>query len=111
MNAHLVSRVQALRFSAAADTIEVTARAGGQICTIACPLPLVVTTSAQVAGVDMARADNPATIETLPIARLGIDASRLVPRPDLLGALVPAPAENVNEMSLRQASAALLRHR
>ena len=45
LHAHLVSRVQSVRLAATPDTVEVTLRAGGTICTLACPMPLVLTTS------------------------------------------------------------------
>jgi electron transfer flavoprotein alpha/beta subunit len=111
LKAHLISRVDAVRVSSAADVVEVRSRAGGQICTIECSLPLVLTTPPKAASEQSPTASHPGSIETLPLAQLRIDASRLVPRPDLLGALVPAPAENVREMTLEEASAALLRHR
>jgi electron transfer flavoprotein alpha/beta subunit len=111
LKAHLISRVDAVRVSATADAVEVRVRAGGQICTIECPLPLVLTTPPRAAGEARPTASHPGSIETLPLTQLAIDASRLVPRPDLLGSLAPAPAESVREMTFEEASAALLRHR
>jgi electron transfer flavoprotein alpha/beta subunit len=111
LKAHLISRVDAVRVSATADAVEVRVRAGGQICTIECPLPLVLTAPPRAAGEARPTASHPASIETLPLTQLAIDASRLVPRPDLLGSLAPAPAESVREMTFEEASAALLRHR
>lgn len=111
LHAHLVSRVQSVRLAATPDTVEVTLRAGGTICTLACQIPLVLTTSP---GADIAAeppVGAPRAVESLPLAQLGLDASRLVPRPDLLGTLVPAPGERPREMTWEEASAALFRHR
>jgi electron transfer flavoprotein beta subunit len=111
LKAHLISRTQTVRISAAADTVEIKARAGGQLCTIECPLPLVLTTPPRTASAPALTAGTTSAVETLALAQLGVDASRLVPRPDLLGSLVPAPAEDLREMTFEEASAALLRHR
>jgi hypothetical protein len=53
----------------------------------------------------------PRAVDSLPLAQLGLDASRWVPRPDLLGTLVPAPGERPREMTWEEASVALLHHR
>ena len=107
----LISRVQAIRVSATADTVEVTTRAGGQLCTLACPLPLVLSTPPSRAAAADPAAANLGAVETLTLAQLGVDGSRLVPRPDLLGSLVPPPPESVRDMTFAQAAKSLLRHR
>jgi len=111
LKAHLISRVQAIVLSPAGDAVDVTARAGGQICKVSCPLPLVVTMSARTTTIAATNAASSAAVETIQLAQLGLDADRLVPRPDLLGALVPAPAGSVRTMTPEEASAALLSHR
>jgi electron transfer flavoprotein beta subunit len=114
LKAQLISRVGTVRHSAADGTVEVTTRAGGCVCTVACPLPLVLVTSAlggPGGSTTNVSARDPIGVETLALAQLGLDASRLVPRPDLLGALASPPAGKLGEMSLAETSAALLRHR
>ena len=107
----LISRVQAVRLSATAETVEVTTRAGGQLCTLACPLPLVLSTTPSRASAAEPAMANRGVVETLTLAQLGVDGSRLVPRPDLLGALVPAAAACARDMTFAQAAENLLRHR
>ena len=111
LKATIVSRVQTVRFAQPADGAEVTTRAGGRLCTLVCPLPLVVTTAPDRV-VPMARAaGTPHAVARLPLAQIGLEASRLVPRPDLLGELAPAPPASVDELTWEEAQAALLRHR
>jgi len=110
LRAPRIARVQAVRVSDSADTVEVTLRAGGRLCALACHLPLVLTVPPETSPI--APVDGEARpVETLPFAVLGLDPSRLVPRPDLLGTLVPAPAESLRTMSMDEAAAALARHR
>jgi electron transfer flavoprotein beta subunit len=111
LRAPLLSRAQAVRLPASADTVEVEVRSGGQICTLACPLPLVLTTPPLLG--EAAEAPGPAVreVELLALAVLGIDACRLVPRPSLLGTLVPPPpAHESRRMTPDAVTTALLRH-
>ena len=110
LKAPLISRVQAVRVSATADTVEVTTRAGGQLCSLACPLPLVLSTPPSRAVAADPAAANRGAVDTVTLAQLGVDGSRLVPRPDLLGTLVPAPAASARDMTFEQAAESLLRH-
>jgi electron transfer flavoprotein beta subunit len=110
LRAQRIARVQSVRLSDSPDSLEVTLRAGGRVCTLACHLPLVLTVPPVTPS--RAPADGDARpVETLLLAQLGLDPSRLVPRPDLLGALVPAPAERPETMGREEAAAALARHR
>ena len=111
LHAHLLARVRAVRLAEADDTVEVILQAGGQLCTVASPSPLVVTVPAQPGAPAVPAGSAAHDVETLTLAGIGLDASRLVPRPDLLGALVPAPGEPRREMTLAEAAAALARHR
>jgi electron transfer flavoprotein beta subunit len=110
LRANLLSRVQAVRLSPEPDTVEVTLRAGGQRCSVAAHAPLVLTTCA---GLDSSfPTEAPLRdAETLSLASIGIDGSRLVPRPDLLGGFVPRPVPGPHEMDWAEARSALLRHR
>jgi electron transfer flavoprotein alpha/beta subunit len=111
LHANLLSRVQAVRLSPNADTVEVTLRAGGQRCTVAAHAPLVLTTCAGLHARTSQHGAPVRDVETLSLASIGIDGSRLVPRPDLLGGFVPKPEPGPREMALAEACAALLRHR
>jgi len=111
LHARLISRVQSVRLAATPDTIEVTLRASGKICTLACPVPLVLTTPPGPNVAAELPVGAPRAVDSLPLAQLGLDASRWVPRPDLLGTLVPAPGERPREMTWEEAAAALLHHR
>jgi electron transfer flavoprotein alpha/beta subunit len=107
--APLLSRVQAVTLPAV-DTIQVAVRSGGQLATLNCVPPLVLSISpaAELRELTMGASRAP---ESLPLARLGLDASRLVPRPDLLGALVPGTAEMAATMAWDELPSALLPHR
>jgi hypothetical protein len=48
-------------------------------------------------------------VETLSLAQLGIDASDLVPRPDLLGAFVSLKGERVENKPFDEAAQLILR--
>ena len=113
LRAPLLAQVREVQFSTTdEDVLHVTVRAGGRLCKIRSPLPLVLATPPALAGAssqpDQGQRSS-ATVETLTLVRLGIDASRLVPRPDLLGALVPVQAELVQHKSFDEAAQILLR--
>jgi electron transfer flavoprotein beta subunit len=110
LRAPLLSRVQAVRPASQPNFVEVTLRAGGLLCTLNCPLPAVLSTPPGTTGLPVAAAAEPCVVELLPLAQLGLDASRLVPRPDLLGQLVPAPTSEVRRLGLGEATAAIERH-
>lgn len=109
LGAPLLSRVQAVTL-AEGDSVQVTVRSGGQLATLRGVPPLVLSTppAAAVRELTMGASRAP---EALPFARLGLDASRLVPRPDLLGALVPGTAEIAAEMTWDELPSLLSRHR
>jgi hypothetical protein len=70
----------------------------------------VLSTPPGLADVPTLAATAPRPVSLLPLAQLGLDASRLVPRPDLLGQLLPASAEPVRQLGVAQATTALMRH-
>jgi electron transfer flavoprotein beta subunit len=111
LRAGLLSRVQAVRLSASADAIEVTVRSGGQRCTVAAHAPLVLAMCTGPAAPAVSPGPAVREVESLSLAGIGIDGSRLVPRPDLLGTFVPKPAPGPHDMAWAEASAALRRHR
>lgn len=111
LRAHLLSRVLAVRPAGQVDRVEVVVRAGGQRVTVACSLPLVVSVPARPADQAASLPLSSREVETWSLERIRLDASRLVPRPELLGTLVPAPTEAPRKLTLEEASAALLRHR
>ena len=105
----LLSRVQAVALPEV-DTVQVTVRSGGQLATLSCVPPLVLSTppAAAIRELTMGASRAP---EALPLAQLGLDASRLVPRPDLVGTLVPGTAELAAAMTWEEFPSALTRHR
>jgi electron transfer flavoprotein beta subunit len=111
LRAPLLSRVLALRPAEQPDRVETVVRSGGQRVTVASPLPLVVSVPPRAPAQTTTLSSSLREEETWGLERIGLAASRLVPRPELLGALVSVPAEPPREMTFTQASAALLRHR
>lgn len=110
LRAPLLARVQSFRPTGAPDVLEVTVRAGGLLCRLACPLPLVLSIPPDTIAPPVAQAPPQLPVEVLPLPQLGLDASRLVPRPDLLGPMISAPTGDMVQLDLAQASAALRRH-
>jgi electron transfer flavoprotein beta subunit len=112
LRAPLLARVCGVQFSATnEDLLQVTVRASGCLCKVSSPPPLVLATP----SVHTSASPQPtfgkntsSRVETLSLAQLGLDASRLVPRPDLLGTLVPAKAERVEHKSFDEAAKILL---
>ncbi len=107
------ARVMAAEFPPARnDVVQATVRSGGRLCKITSPLPVVLTTSPVLSSIDswpVTERGSSRAIETLSLAQLGLDASQMVPRPDLLGTLVPAPAENARYQSFDEVAPMLLR--
>lgn len=93
-NVPLVARVLSVRMSTTdPGRTELTLAAAGYRTTVDCPLPLVVTTAGPPAEDAETDAPSPASaVEVLTLAQLALDPSRLVPRPELLGTQVAAPA-------------------
>jgi electron transfer flavoprotein alpha/beta subunit len=89
LSAPIFSRVLAMGWPAGSqDLLEVTLRAGGRVGRIATPLPVVLTAEPRTSASSARPPQTPVTVESLGLSQLGLDPSRLVPRPDLLGALV-----------------------
>lgn len=93
------------------EALLLTVHSGGRLCTVTSPLPAVLATppaiAADGANLAEARQSSPA-VETLTLAQLGMDASRLVPRPNLLGTLVAKAAQTVQHKSFDEAAHLLL---
>jgi electron transfer flavoprotein alpha/beta subunit len=109
--APLVARVQAVR-PAPSDSasIEITVPAGGRLCTLSCPFPIVLTTALAAGAESTPDASGAASgVETLALAELGLDSSRLVPRPELLGSQIPISAQRSPRMTADEAACFLLR--
>jgi electron transfer flavoprotein beta subunit len=93
------------------EVLRLTVRSSGRLCKVVSPLPAVLAIPpAWVADRPQTGAgkSSPA-VETLTLAQLAIDASRLVPRPDLLGTLVPKATQIVQYKSFDEAAHILLR--
>ncbi len=112
LKAPLFARVHAVQLPAGDDEVlHVGLRSGGRRCRVVSPLPVVLTTQPSPASETSRAAPNasaPLSVETLSLAQLGIEASRMVPRPALLGALVPGPT-TVQHKSFDEAACILLR--
>ena len=113
LRAPLFAQVQAVQLPAThAGALQMTIRSGGRLCKVVSPLPVVLVTAPSLVGTSSQPGEgrNPLpAVEVLSLAQLGIDASRLVPRSDLLGARAPAPAKVVQHKSFDQAARILLR--
>jgi electron transfer flavoprotein alpha/beta subunit len=112
LQAPLFARVQAASLAADDDVLHITVRSGGRLCKVTSPLPVVLAMQAahEIDHGQPAEVRNPGpTVEVLSLAQLGMDASRLVPRPELLGTFVAAPAEIVQHKSFDEAARILLR--
>lgn len=104
-----IARVQDARWSDSGQ-LEVTVPAAGRLCTVGCPVPIVFSTSAGYADDSAPDANNPASsVETISLAQLTLDPSRLVPRPELLGTTIAIPAEAQRQMTPDEAARFILR--
>lgn len=109
LQAPFIARVQDARRSDA-GLLEVAVPAAGRICRVACPTPVVISTGASCDDGGMHDANAPASsVETLTLAQLALDPSRLVPRPELLGTSVAVPADARPRMTPEQAAQFILR--
>jgi electron transfer flavoprotein beta subunit len=114
LRAPIFAHVQDAVLPATEDgVLQMTIRSGGRLCQVACPLPIVLSTPAlEISGVPPS-APSPSSpiVETLTLSQLGVDASRIVPRPNLLGTRVPVPGHSVQSKSFDEAARILLRRR
>jgi electron transfer flavoprotein beta subunit len=113
LRAPLLARVHGVEFSMEdEDVLQVTVRVNGCLCRVSSPLPIVLSTPSVHASAcpkpTESKTTSP-TVETISLAQIGLDKSRLVPRPDLLGALVPARAAPIALKSFNEAAQILLR--
>ena len=92
------------------DRVQVTVRSGGCLCKVISPVPVVaaVPPLGRTAETPAAEVTLP-KVEVLSLADLGVDASRLVRRPDLRGTLVSTPGQVVRNTTFEQAARLLLR--
>ena len=114
LQAPFFARVQAAAWTPPKDGgLQLTIRSGGRLCKVASPLPVVLTTppTPDVGTPPSETKPSSAIVEALSLAQLGLDPSRLVPRPSLLGVRVPAPAGLVQRRSFDEAARMLLRRR
>lgn len=109
LQAPFIARVLDARL-ADSGRLEVTVPAAGRLCKVACTSPVVLSTSVSLDDDGDPDAQNPASCaETISLAQLTLDPSRLVPRPELLGSLVPSPAPLRRQMTPDQAARFILR--
>jgi electron transfer flavoprotein alpha/beta subunit len=113
LRAPMLARVQDIHPSLASpEAVEVTIRAGGSLCKIESTLPLVLSTPPRWRMQASYQPDAPTelrVVETMTLARLGLDPSRVVPRPDLLGVLETASADLVRPSTVEEAAEILCR--
>jgi electron transfer flavoprotein beta subunit len=113
LRAPLFARVEAVQLPANEnEVLYLSLRSGGRLCKVESPLPAVLTTQPAPADETSPSAENTQSspaVETLSLAQLGIDASRLVPRPDLLGTHAPARTAIIQHRSFDEAAHILLR--
>jgi electron transfer flavoprotein alpha/beta subunit len=91
---------------------EVTVRTNGSLCKVKSTSPLVLAVPASFAGATAQATGGKQSmceVETLSLAQLEIDASDLVPRPDLLGAFVALKGERVENKSFDEDAQLILR--
>jgi len=110
LQAPFVARVQDARWSGPGH-LEVTVPAAGRLCTVGCSsFPVVISTGPSRSDDGAPDAHSPASsVETLSLAQMTLDPSRLVPRPELLGTSVAIPAEPPPQMTPAQAARFILR--
>lgn len=114
LRAPLFARVQSATLPPSGQgVLKITVRAGGKLCTVASPLPVVLSTSEGELGSMPPReaGQSAPTVETLSLAQLGMAASLLVPRPGLLGILAPAQGHGIESKSFDESARILLRGR
>lgn len=113
LGAPIVARVQDVESSLATpNAVVLTVRAGGRKNRIEMALPLVLSTPpAPIAANDAAIVSHASlpSVQTMTFARLGLDHSRVVPRPDLLGTRVPLSAPRIQYKSFDEVVEMLLR--
>jgi electron transfer flavoprotein alpha/beta subunit len=109
LRAPLFARVADVQLPETGDEVlRLTVRSGGRLCRVASPLPAVLAIPVADGPPTKSRNLSPA-VKTLTLAQLAIDASQLVPRPNLLGTFTSIPAESVQRTSLDEAAQILLR--
>ncbi len=100
----------ALGVDDAAAKLRVSVRAGGCLCEILAPPPVVIATPPLGSALEPSEDELPVPpVETLALGDLAIDPSRLVRRPDLRGTLISTPAQVVRNTTFEQAARALAR--
>jgi electron transfer flavoprotein beta subunit len=94
LRAPLLARVRDLHL-ASESAVEVTLRAGGLLCKVHSNVPLVITTPPRRDTSPSALSAEPArepAIERLTLKDIGVEPSRVVPRPPILGAIEASAA-------------------
>jgi hypothetical protein len=110
LHAPLVSRVQDVRASPSdPERLEITTRAGGRLYTLDISPPVVLSVPpATCDDIGLAAPNSTLSVEAITLAQLALDPSRLVPRPELLGSHLPAPAYKPRRMTPDEAARLIL---
>jgi electron transfer flavoprotein alpha/beta subunit len=110
LQAPYLAGVAAIAATDQPDRVHVSVRSGGCLCQVISPAPVVaaVPPLGRMAEIPAADVTLP-KVEVLSLTDLGVDASRLVRRPDLRGTLVSTPGQVVRNATFEQAARVLLR--
>jgi electron transfer flavoprotein alpha/beta subunit len=113
LRAPVFSRVHAVDIPSDGEQLEIAVSAGERLCALACSAPAVLVADASL--VDKPEApDSPSPaseVETMTLAQLDMDASRIVPRPELLGLHLPIPGARRFNLTPDEAARLMLRRR
>jgi len=113
LHAPIMSRIEAVEVSQeTANAVVATTYADGRHVRFEVAMPVVLSVPPilwVLPGTDAATDASQQAVESLTLSQLGLDQSRVVPRPDLLGTRVPATVGKARPVSFDEAAAILLR--
>jgi electron transfer flavoprotein alpha/beta subunit len=113
LHAPIMSHIEAVEPSAEmATAVVATTFADGRHIRFELAMPVVLSVSPSAAvppGTEALPDATQTAVESLTLTQLGLDQSRIVPRPDLLGTRVPLAAVKARPVSVDEAAAILLR--
>jgi len=109
LHAPILAHVVDARVAAStADALEITTFAGGCRCVVECSLPVVLATLPLTWPGEQPTSKVACPVEVMELAELGLDPSKLVPRPDLLGELQSSAASKLPKLSYDEAAELIL---
>jgi electron transfer flavoprotein beta subunit len=111
LRAPLLARARALDLTSA-SLVDVSVRTGGLLCKVQSGLPAVITTPPRRAEIPAVSPGDPGrqlAVERLTLADIGLEPSRVVPRPALLGSMEASDAVPGRSYSVEEAARILFR--